>query len=335
MKYNIAKLSKLTGFSPATVSNALNNKRGVNRETAEKIIKVAQELGYLSTPKVNSIKLVIYKISGKVVADTPFFIGLIEGIERACRESNFNMVICNINQNEQDYRERIQELIMDPSSAILLLATELMELDMEAFSHAICPIIVLDAWFHQMQFDTVVTNNEDSVRASVDYLVKQGHQDIGCLVSSVITKNFIERKKGYQFAMLEHHLPLREEVIVPLTPTMEGSYKDMCEYLQKNVPLPTAFVAGNDIIALGALKALKEYGYQIPDDVSLIGFDDLPFCEISTPSLTTIRFFQQELGKVAVQRLIQRIQNNNIVPVRIQISTKLVERESVKTIKKI
>ena len=96
MKYNIAKLSELTGFSPATVSNALNNKKGVNRETAEKIIKVAREVGYLSAPKISSIKLVIYKVSGLVIADTPFFIALIEGVERACRETGYDMTVCNI-----------------------------------------------------------------------------------------------------------------------------------------------------------------------------------------------------------------------------------------------
>ncbi len=330
MKYNIAKLSELTGFSPATVSNALNNKKGVNRETAEKIIKVAREVGYLSAPKISSIKLVIYKVSGLVIADTPFFIALIEGVERACRETGYDMTVCNISQKDADYQERLQELIMDTSSAILLSATELMESDMELFTHAVCPVVVLDAWFHQMQFDTAVTNNEDSTHAAVDYLIKNGHRDIGFLDSSTLTKNFLERRKGYYFAMREHHLHPRREMMIGLTPTMDGAYKDMCEFLKGKVTLPTAFVAGNDIIALGAMKAMKEFGYRIPDDVSLVGFDDMPFCEISTPTLTTIRFYQQELGRMAVERLTKRIKNPELVPIRIQISTKLIVRESVK-----
>ena len=94
--------------------------------------------------------------------------------------------------------------------------------------------------------------------------------------------------------------------------------------------MPTAFMADNDIIALGAMKALQQKGYCIPEDISIIGFDDLPFCEISSPRLSTIKFHQGEMGRLAVERLVQKIRNVNSIPSKLQLSTTFIPRESVK-----
>ena len=104
----------------------------------------------------------------------------------------------------------------------------------------------------------------------------------------------------------------------------------MSAYLDTKPKLPTAFAADNDIIALGAMKALKEHGFKIPRDISIIGFDDVPFCEISSPALTTIRVFKQEMGQMAVKQLLGKIKSESYIKTKIQICTEFVERKSVR-----
>ena len=105
--------------------------------------------------------------------------------------------------------------------------------------------------------------------------------------------------------------------------------------MERNPQLPTAYFADNDIIALGAMKALKEAGCRIPEDISIIGFDDLPFCEISSPPLSTIRVFKQEMGQMAVKRLLDKIKSQSKIVSKIQIGTEYIERESVKALPQI
>lgn len=330
MKYSVRRISQMTGFSPATVSNALNNKKGVNKETSEQIWKIARETGYINASRISTIKFVIYKKDGQVVADTPFFSFLLDSIEVECRKAGYQTVVYNINQSKDDYEQRLEEVLRDSSSGVLLLATELTKEDMLPFENAICPLVVLDAWFDNMKFDTVLANNEDSVSDATTFLIDKGHKRIGYLSSSVCIRNFSHRQYGYSRAMQEHGLEVHEKYCIALSPTLEGARTDMYNYLSSLPELPTAYIADNDIIALGAMKALQQHGYRIPEDVSIIGFDDLPFCEISSPALSTIKFYQREMGKMAVERLVQKLKNIETYTSKIQIGTKFISRESVR-----
>lgn len=330
MKYSVRKISEMTGYSPATVSNALNNKKGVNRATSEQIWRTAREIGYINTSKTSDIKFVVYKKDGLVVADTPFFAFLMESVEASCRKSGYRTVVYNINQSWDDYAQRLEEILNDTCSGILLLATELTKEDIIPFKDVMCPMVVMDAWFDNMEFDTVLANNENAVCDATTYLIEMGHKRIGYLAGNVRIQNFEHRGLGYKKAMSIRGLDVNPRYEVLLTPTMEGSNRDMLAHLSTSPELPTAFIADNDIVALGAMKALMQHGYKIPDDVSVIGFDDLPFCEISSPPLTTVKFYQDEMGRVAVERLVQKINHINMVGSKIQIGTKFITRESVR-----
>lgn len=332
MKINRKQISEITGFSPATVSNALNNKRGVNKKTAQQILRTAEELGYSAETKLTSIKFVMLKKHGKVIWDSPFFSSLIEGVEKECRMSGYQTMICHLDQTDPEYVTLLEEVLKDKSSGILLLATELQQEDVELFQRAAAPVIVMDNWFNHFAFDSILINNTDAVHDAVCYLIAKGHKQIGYLKSDIRIKNFYYREQGYQRALFEHGLPFLQEYTFAVEPTMDGSYRCMMNHLAQSPRLPTAFFADNDIIALGVMKALKEYGYKIPEDISIIGFDDLPFCEISSPTLTTIKVFKQEMGQMAVRRLVDQIKGEYKVNMKIQICSEFVERESVKSL---
>ena len=332
MKTSIREISKITGFSPATVSNALSGKRGVNKDTAEKILATAKERGYINETKITSIKFVIYKKTGEIISDTPFFSSLIEGVEMESRASGYKTVICNLDKSSDEFNQLLEQILNDPTSGILLLATELSEEDVKVFEKAVSPVIVVDSWYGKLKFDSVLINSTDSVHNAVEYLISKGHRDIGYLRSEFRIKNFSYRSQGYKRALIQKRIPVNERYQVTLRPTMDGAYRDMDKYLSTKPKLPTAFVADNDIIALATIKALKQYGYRIPRDISVIGFDDLPFCGISSPSLTTIRVFKQEMGRMAVKQLINKIQNGSSIHTKIEICTTFIERDSVKEV---
>lgn len=332
MKANIKKISELTGFSPATVSNALNNKRGVNRETAEKIRQTAREIGYLTEWHVSSIKLVVYRASGAIVNDSPFFSSLIAGVEAEARNFGFDTLVCNLSQQAPGYEAQLEELLNDPSSALLILATELESREAARFQEALAPVVMLDNWYEDLGFNAVLIDNTDAASAAVRYLIEKGHRKIGHLKGSYGIKNFYYRETGYTRTLAENGLECDPAFTFPLTPSMEGACADMNALLQREPELPTAFFADNDMIALGAIRALRQNGYSVPGDVSVVGFDDLPFCAISSPPLTTVKVYNSQMGCAAVRRLMELVKFGDGYCTKVQVRSSFVERDSVREV---
>lgn len=330
MKAGIKRISEITGYSPATVSNALNRKKGVSHNTSEEIFRIAREIGYMDSDIVSKVRLVIYKKNGLVIDNTPFFSLLINGFEQECRKSGYEMVISNLDARQPDFLEHTNQIINEPDTAIVLLGTELSQEDMKLYREVKCPLLLLDSWSFDMDFSGVLINNADSARKAVNYLISKNHKKIGYLRGNFRILGFHQRESGYRSAIRDNGMEVRPEYIFELSTTMDGAYKDMQEHLAKKPPLPTAFFADNDMIALGAMKALQEYGYRIPEDISIIGFDDLPFCEISTPRLTSLRVPKQEMGQLAVRKIIELIKEKDLTRTKIQICTEFIERDSVK-----
>ncbi len=330
MKVSIKDISKKTGFSPATISNALNHKKGVSEQTAAEVFRVAKEMGYISESKIMKVKLVIFKRNGLIIDDTPFFSLMIDGIEKECRNAGMEMVIYYLNKEDPNYEDQVDWIIHDNSSAVILLGTELMEEDVEIYKSVTCPFLMLDYWSWDMVFNGVLINNADSARLAVEYLIGKGHGEIGYLRGNYRIKAFRSREVGYRTAMKKYSLQIKPNYIITLSTTMNGAYRDMMIYLERKEKLPTAFFADNDMIALGAMKALQEMGYKIPEDVSVVGFDDLPFSEISNPALTTLRVPKQEMGRLAVKKLIEVINGETKIKTKTQVCTMFIERSSVR-----
>lgn len=331
MKVSIRDLSKMTGFSPATVSNALNHKKGVNKETAEEIFRVARETGYLNANAVTKIRLLIFKKNGLIIDDTPFFQSLIEGFEEECHRLGYEMVISRADQREPDYLNQVQEILREQGAAVVVLATEMMDGDLEPFRNPPCPLVILDHWSESMELNAVLINNADAARMITEHVLDYGHTEVGYLRGSFRIKGFRSRFVGFQTALKKRRLPYREEYTVTLGTSMNDAYQDMLQYLKKNPKLPTAFFADNDMIALGAMKALQERGYRIPEDVSIVGFDDLSFSAISSPALTTLRVPNKEMGKIAVRRLVELVEGIGTDTVtKTQVCPSIIYRDTVK-----
>ena len=155
MKPSIKQLSEITGYSSATISNALNRKSNVNQETANKIWQAARETGYINESRISNIRLTVCRTHGKVVTDTPFFSSLISGVELECRALGYATIISHLDKADPNFDNLLQQILSDRTTANLVLATEFTEEDAHLFLNAESPVVLIDTWFEDMNFDTV------------------------------------------------------------------------------------------------------------------------------------------------------------------------------------
>ncbi len=330
MKVSIKTISEATGFSPATVSNALNHKPGVNSQTAEKVLAAARKLGYYTESRVSKVKFVIYKRNGVIVEDTPFFQIMTAGAEAECRAHRLEMVLSNLDRRDENFEEQLRWIQNDKSAAVILLGTEMLDEDADLIRGLEVPFVVIDFWKEDMVYNSVLINNADAARTATDYLIRKGHERIGYLRGDYRIRPFRDRASGYRSALRRARIPLQEEYVITLRTTIDGAYEDMKKHLETNSELPTAFFADNDMIALGAMKAMADFGIHIPEDVSVIGFDDLSFSSVSFPPLTTLRVPKQEMGRVAVRRIVELLKADGEPCLKQEVIPSFIERESVR-----
>ncbi len=334
MKVVISDIARQAGVSSGTVSNAINNRKGISEQKRQAILKIARDMGYFDQREIKKtenqkIKFVIMNKRGNVVGDTPFFSELIRGIEMECSTLGYELVISHITLAANE--NPIETIRPEAADGLLLLGTELEKKDLDAFRSIGVPLVILDTIFNTQDFDFVAINNRDSAYEIVEKMIDKGHRDIGIINSTFQINNFRERKQGFLQAIQEHDLIHYEETEALVEPTLEGSYQDMKVYLDAMIasdrPLPTAFFAVNDNIAIGAMKAIKET--QVLEKVTIVGFDDIPLAEFCSPPLTTVKVDKVYLGSQAVRRLIEKITTEDTNHVKMLVGTTIVERESI------
>lgn len=339
MKVRVRDIARQAGVSPATVSNALNGRGGVGEETLQKILELARDMGYVrekpQTAGRKCVRLVVYKRHGQVVMDTQFFAELIEGVERECHLNGLELVVTQIHmEKDPDHLERIEAALREPYQGILLLATELHSEDVRRFEQAQVPLLVLDNLLRHLSLNTIVMDNFEAGYLGTERLIRAGHSRIGLITGSdpFDINNFDQRREGYEAAMRDAGLSPEPDAVWGVTPTLENAYRDMRLLLsERKGRLPTAFFAANDIMAVGCMRAMQEAGLRIPEDVSIVGMDDLSVCQIVNPPLTTVGVSRTEIGVAAVRRLVEMMEDGAITSIlKIQVGAQLVERKSVK-----
>ncbi len=337
MKIRVRDIAAKAKVSPATVSNALNSKPGVSPKVADRIIRIATEMGYdppksKAEPERKYIRMVVYKSHGLVVMDTQFFAELIESIQRECKSEGLELMITHLHAKDEDLTARAQEIRNEDCMGILLLGTEMSTEELVLFTPCKSTLVVLDNLFRHEHVHSVVMNNYDAGFQATNALYEAGHRDIGHITSTVSFSNVRYRRKGYQASLEGNGLQVTPDSLWFVTPTLEGAYQDMLRLLESGRKLPTAFFAGNDIMAVGCMRAMHDKGIRIPEDVSIIGMDDMALCLISTPPLSTVKVFRHEMGVAAVQTLLSVAARMKTGVLKTELSVDLVERASVRVL---
>ncbi|MHB8064941.1 MAG: LacI family DNA-binding transcriptional regulator, partial [Ruminiclostridium sp.] len=289
----IKQIAQKAGVSLSTVSLVINNKPGVKESTRSKVMDIINDYGYAANLYENkpsrkrAIRFLKYKSHGLVVDENGFISSLIDGVNIGARELGYDVILTTINRN--DAKSIFEIVNSDPKDGIIILGTEMDSADLTAFKDITTPIVIVDSYFEYEDYDCIVMNNIDGTFKAINFLYNKGFREIGHFESSVSINNFKERKEGYLNSLKSLGLTHKPEYTFRLESTMDGSYNDMIKILKKMPKLPEAIFSDNDTIAIGAIKALMEFNIKVPDDISVIGFDDIPFCTMINPPLTTIK----------------------------------------------
>jgi LacI family transcriptional regulator len=341
MPPRIVDIAKAAEVSPSAVSLALNNKTGVSTEVKQKIITIAADMGYKTfgddSPRIFSetvtIKLLKIAKHGRIINEhhNAFITAYMEGIEMRAKKRGYKMEVSFFDRVPVEEIVEAQKGIA--ADGLIILGTELDAEDLACFSVLSRPIVFIDTYSPMLTHDCVDMDNIDGVFKAVKYLYANGHRNIGMVKSNQETRNFKMREAAFREAMDFFSLPLPDRNIVSIDPGFEQSVIDMGKYLDKTASKPTAFFCLNDAIAYGCMRALRDHAINIPGDISIVGFDDLPPSGLTEPPLTTIQVSTRQIGKTALEKLAERISGSTEDhPANIFISGKLVSRGSVKNL---
>lgn len=327
------ELAKKLGISAAAVSMALNDKPGVSTETRKRVKLEAEKSGYdfskIKPRRLHdgSINFIVYKKSGAVVDDTPFFAGLSEGIANGCHDAGYRLKIQYLFQSDLS-EKALEEIQYSDCAGVLLLGTEMRTDDLEPFLTLPVPLLLLDSYFEKFACDTVLINNRQGAYQATQHLIHRCKSQPGYLHSSYPINNFLERADGYKKAIRFHGMSASTSIVHELTPSLFGAYADMKGILENKEPLARCYFADNDLIAVGAIRAFREFGIRVPDDIAVVGFDNVPLSQMMDPPLTTINVPQQYMGEQAALRLAARILRPDMPVIKMEISTSLIDRYS-------
>lgn len=332
MAFSAKDLAKELGLSPAAVSMALNDKPGVSEMTRKLVIEKAKEKGFdfsrlKKKGERGEIAFVIYKKHGAVVAETSFFSDLTDGMSLSCREEGYALSIHYLFDSRKT-NEELKKIAATNVKGMIILGTEMKSEDLGRIENIVCPIVILDTYQDNHMFDYVLINNRQGAYLATSYLISQRKCQPGYLRSSYPIGNFDGRADGFYKAIRENGFSSSKAVVHYLAPSIEGSYSDMCALLDSGEAIAPAYFADNDLIAAGAMRALKSHGYRIPEDVAIVGFDNTAMCEVLDPPLTTINVPKRSLARAAVKRLIEITSNDGNIQTKTEIMTSLVKRKS-------
>ncbi|MHC1772491.1 MAG: LacI family DNA-binding transcriptional regulator [Flexilinea sp.] len=325
-------IASMLNISPSTVSLVLNNKPGISEETRIQVIEKINELGcgYIlkKPPKAGrNICFAVYVRTGEMIGESPFFAIFMEGLSDRVSENGYNLIFSRIDKT-LSLRSNLDQIKSSNSDGLIILATEMLLDDLADIKTLGLPFILLDNHFYGEDIDSISINNDQGTYTAVKYLVGLGHKNIGYVKSKVFINSFQERFEGYKKALSAFNLEVNENNIYPVGYSEEASFADMKSFLDKSRNIPTALMSDNDMLAFGAIRALKQKGYKIPRDISVFGFDDRPICLLSDPKISTIHVPTNIFGTLAVDLLIERIENRRTESLEIEVSTKLIERNS-------
>ena len=331
----IREIAALAGVSPAAVSLVINHKKGVGDETRRRIQGVMDEYGYSpAAPRRQAarFRLMVIKFRAHGIAleeNQGFIASIIDRIDSECRRLSFDLMTYNC--EAKTAAETIRTLMENRPDGVIVIGTELREEAYGLLRLITVPTVVLDNNILMENVDTVVMANRELMARQVRYLYGLGYREIGYFKFKQPVNNCDERYEGYLSELARLGLSAPEPIL--LEPTVDGAFEDMKELIRSGAYTPHgAALADNDTVAIGAIKAIREAGYRIPEDFSIVGFDDIPFSAVTMPALTTMRISRSQMGTLAVDLIRKRVKHPEWPGMHMLIGGKLIERASVRPI---
>lgn len=309
---NIQDVAKRAGVSIATVSRVLNGNNGVRGDIKQRVEAAMEELDYRPNPAARSLRSNRSRIIGLLISDiqNPFFIGLIRGVEDEALHHEYSLILCNSSESPQREQQYLDVLYAERVAGIIVVPTreQFGDETRKRFRERGIPIVAVDRRVRDRDIDAVLTDNVQGAREAVGHLIANGYRRIGVVTGPLTVTTGRERLEGYRLAL--------EDAGIPLDPTLErsGSFNaesghQLAGELLDLTPPPDALFLGNNLLTLGALNAIHERGLAVPDDIGLIGYDEIQWAALGSISLSTMTQPAYDIGSAAALRLFQRMSN--------------------------
>lgn len=339
------EIAKRLGLSTASVSVALNGKPGVSPATRQRILAAAAEMGYAplksaaSDAKLLCFLIYVDQIVG-IAQESTFYTFVLQGIETAAKEFGYRTLIRYYHAN-QSFEKQMSDIIHD-ISGLLVLGTDMTLSRRKEIGPLIgdvnlpFPIVIIDNFIFSAYVDCVGNDNLYGAKSAISYLIDRGHRRFGYLRAKQRITNFDDRENGIRMALAEHLGSYEPLEIIDVDIAADKAYQDICRWLDGQTSLPDALFAENDVVAAAAIRAFNTHGIRVPEEISVMGFDNIPVCEMVEPTITTVHSFKERLGIEAVNLLHKRILNGENVQaaqasgiMKLSMSTRIVTRKSV------
>ncbi|MCC4225243.1 substrate-binding domain-containing protein [Vibrio campbellii] len=326
-------IAKLAGVSTSTVSHVINKTRFVSEEISERVNNAAKELNYYAPSALaRSLKVNRTKTIGMLVTTStnPFFGEVVKGVERSCYQKGYSLILCNTEGDNERMRESINTLLQKRVDGLILMCSSLEGERIDVFErYPDIPVVVMDWGPMLFTSDKIQDNSLRGGYLAAKYLIDCGHKEVGCITGPLIKHQAQMRYEGYKRAMLEAELEFNANWIVESDFECEGGYQAFKKMVERG-PLPSSIFVSNDMMAMGVINAANELGIQIPEQLSIIGYDDIHIAKFMSPSLTTIHQPKYRLGQAAVETLLRKLDDKSDEAQVVQLEPTLVERNSVR-----
>ncbi len=325
----IFDVAERAGVSHSTVSRVLNNKNNVNAGTRERVLQAMTQLGYVSNVSARSLAGGSSHVIGLLVdhLNTGYMGEIIRGIDEALEEHNYNLMLYTTHRQKVKETAYVNKLTHDLADGLILIVPRNEKAYLETLQQRRFPYVLIDYQGYNRHVPSIITTNKKGGYDATSYLIEIGHRRIGFITGEMLFGCALERLTGYQAALADHGIAFDPELVSEGNFLQPQGYRCAHHLLSLSQP-PTALFVSNDVMAFGAMEAARDLGFHIPDDLSIIGFDDVPQAAHVHPPLSTVCQPLVEMGRSAAILLLKYIANPFAEIERVELSTRLVIRES-------
>lgn len=327
----IKDIAKSAGVSTATVSMILNKKdQNISQPTRDKVLKIAKDFNYIPNSMARSLVTSRTKILGLILPDivNPFFPEIARGAEDKAREAGYSIIICNTDDNidqENKYIHMLSEKMVD---GIILTHSANRHNEMSGLETCRMPIILIDRDYDSPNIlGKVLVDNSKASSDAVNYLVQKGYKKIAYIAGPLDTGTARDRLEGYKKALMGNNIKYNESLVRSGEYKAKWGYEAAENLLNSGLDFQAIF-CGNDAIAIGAMKKLREVGISIPGNIAVMGFDDIYIASMVDPELTTIKQPNYSMGYEAVKMMIDSLEGKKIENKNLILETELIVRKS-------
>ncbi|MEX1129045.1 MAG: LacI family DNA-binding transcriptional regulator [Vicinamibacterales bacterium] len=326
---NISEIAKRANVSTATVSRTLNQSGPVKAGTARKVWRAVTELNYYPNSHARALVSGRSRLIGLIVSDitNPFFPELIRAFEGLAAQQQYDVLLTSTDYDTTRMTACLRRMLERKVDGVAMMTSEMDAGLIKELSKRNVPIVFMDVGQMGPRMSHVSIDYGNGVRQAVDHVAELGHTHVAFITGPLELHSARTRRQAFVDGLRHHGITLDRKLIREGTHTAEGGEKAMKELLKRS-RLPTAVVCSNDWTAIGALHAIHAAGLRVPEDISLVGFDDIPLSSYITPSLTTVRMSARDVGSTAFQALFSLIGEAHVEGDVYQVATKLVVRES-------